>query len=127
MIRLTEQDLSSIRKALKAWGKPSLAIERYSERLFLSQAEIWHKFVTMDWTRENREKYEQDLTIRYWLQVAIEAVSEDCANRLANHIRESDEVFVERSVPQQCREYGKRPTLRQEEYFWEIRSLITPE
>jgi len=121
---LDASDIERLRSAIRKWGKPAIVASKYDEKMLLSQIEIWRTVTEMKWNAVDEPKYEQDITIRYWLQVAMEAVGFRTAERLEKLIQPIDTIFQSRMIPQNAKTYGKRPQLKEKEYFWEAHTLL---
>lgn len=121
---LEPSDVERIRAAIRAWGKPAVVASRYDERTLMSQIDIWRRVTEMDWQPNEQPKYEQDIVIRYWIQMVLEAVSPTACERLQKLITPIDVRFQEKMRPQAPTSYGKRPTLQERSYFWETHTLL---
>lgn len=121
---LEPSDIERIRAAIRAWGKPAIVASKYDEKTLMSQIDIWHRVTEMSWGVNDRLKYEQDIVIRYWIQVVLESVSLTARERLQKLVTPIDVVFQEKMRPQNPTSYGKRPTLQERNYFWETHTLL---
>jgi hypothetical protein len=121
---LEPSDVERIRAAIRAWGKPAVVASRYDERTLMSQIDIWRRVTEMNWDAREKPKYEQDIVIRYWIQVVLEAVNLTTRERLQRLVIPIDARFQEKMRPQAPTSYGKRPSLRERSYFWETHTLL---
>jgi hypothetical protein len=123
---LTDEDLAGIRTALRGWGKPESAIRLFDEAMLMKQTEIWKMFVNYPWTAEVQEKYETDIVVRYWLQIAVEHVSKETGRRIQALLDPLDAVFKSRMKVQARKTYARGAPLSRSPYFWEEHTLVPP-
>ena len=71
-LAITQDDLRSIREAIRKWGKPAECIDGFTGAELYRHFERWQPFVSTDWTDWDISEYGHDIGCRYWIQVAIE-------------------------------------------------------
>lgn len=121
---LSAKDIDRIRKALLAWGKPASAVSLFTEKMLSQQIEIWKNVVHFGWTHDLAEKYEQDVAVRYWIQIAIEHSDPKAAGQIHELVAPYDAHFQSIMKPRQIPvSAGKAPLLRHP-YFWEKNSIL---
>ncbi len=121
---LTDEDLAGIRTALRGWGKPESAVALFDEKMLVKQVEIWKMFVTYPWAASLREKYDTDIVIRYWLQIAVEHSSDESGRRIQALLEPIDALFKDRMRPAGRTEYARKAPLSRGPYFWEENTLV---
>lgn len=121
---LSAKDIDRIRKALLAWGKPASAVSLFNEKMLRQQIEIWKNVVQFEWTRDLVEKYQQDIAVRYWIQIAIEHSEPKAAGRIHELVAPHDAHFQSIMKPRPFPASAGKAPLSGHPYFWEENSIV---
>ncbi|MBK7897254.1 MAG: hypothetical protein IPJ90_20680 [Anaerolineaceae bacterium] len=90
---ISEDDILSIRQALKNWGKSEGIINAFNELKLQEYYEAWETFVNTDWDNWDVSEYDHDIGCRYFIQIVIENSSTKTKKFLEEMIKPIDNVF----------------------------------
>lgn len=121
---LSSKDVDSIRRALLRWGKPASAVSMYTEKMLLQQIEIWKNVVHYSWTADHGEKYEQDIAVRYWIQIAMEHSGVEASGQIEDLVAPHDQHFRRIMKPVRPPRRTSKAPLSGHPYFWEENSIL---
>lgn len=121
---VTDTDVTLIREAIRAWGKPSNIVENYGVTLLRKHFLCWHKFVSFDWSEDWVSEYDHDIGCRYWIQLAIEHATSLTGKKLQAQVQPLDEMFQHRMEPAPIRRRASPGPWKAGPYFWETNTIL---
>ncbi len=122
-VDLTADDVSSIRQAIRAWGKPPEVAVKYGTASLGEHLSAWKEFVERDWGDWDISEYDHDVGCRTWIQVAVEHSNPATAAQIEAAAKAADSIFRSLMVPARELPSYRVPVLRQHPYFWETHTI----
>ena len=123
-LSLTTEDVASIQRAARLWGKPQEVVEHYGEVALRRHFKCWEKFVHASWDEDWYPEYDHDIGCRYWIQLAVEYATPETRDRLQEAVKPLDDLFKQRMRPCPLHERASLGPFLGRPYFWETNTIL---
>ena len=122
-VSLSDDELSTIRNVIVAWGKSQAVANDFDGSKLHQLFDSWAEFVDTDWDGWDISEYNHDLGVRYWLQLVLENADFENSTSLQDALKPIDDRFIKAAHECGLLRSGNDSVFNEESYFWQNTSI----